>query len=165
MAKKKVLVNQTGIAQFFAPAGQINSLQDQRAAFREREKKGGGNLELFPTGEYVFSSKEMVEFMDIWNGTMVLPKIVSVRGRENKIREAMHDEFFRLNYREGIKRVAASRFCRGHNRQGSGERAWRATADWFLQPKVLPRVLEGVYDDKNSPEITKEDQNFTQETI
>ena len=104
----------------------------------------------------------MVDLINVWNGTMVLPKVVSTRGREDKIRESMHDEFFRNNWREGIKKIAASRFCRGHNRRGAGQRPWVATVDWFLQPHVLPRVLEGQYDDI-SPSITPEDQKFLTE--
>lgn len=172
--KKPVLVNQKPL---FVPKGSVpptgspgisetfKSLDTHRAASRQRARSGGENLELFPTAGYVFSSKEMQEFMDIWNGVFVLPKIVSMRGRENRVRAAMQDEFFRNNYREGIRRVAASRFCRGANRQGTGRHPWRATVDWFLQLHVLPRVLEGMYDDDKEPTVTKSDQQFDIETL
>jgi hypothetical protein len=130
---------------------------------RYRKALGGEtNLELFGKQEQL-SSKTMQDFMAVWNGTFVLPKIVSMKGRERVLHELMKDEFFRDNWREGIKRVAASKFCRGHNRQGTGTRSWYATVDWFLQTYVLPRVLEGVYDDGKDPQVTPDDQKFTAE--
>lgn len=173
MKPKKLLVNKNSISHLFSKPGQkapeppkqptiLEAINNQRAAFRDAKKKGGAQIELFPTAGYVFSSKDMIELLNVWNGTMVLPKIVSPRGRENKIREAMQDEFFRNNWREGIRKIAASRFCRGHNRKGGNNRPWYATVDWFLQPHVLPRVLEGKYDDV-APSITQEDKEFLNE--
>lgn len=169
MKRKKLLVNKKIPKSWFAPkkpeekpVSIIQSINNRSAATEHPKGKGGPQIELFPTNGYVFSSKDMVDLLNVWNGTMVLPKIVSTRGREDKIREAMHDEFFRNNWREGIKKVAASRFCRGHNRRGAGQRPWIATVDWFLQPHVLPRVLEGQYDDK-APSITEEDKKFLTE--
>lgn len=164
---KKSLVNQKRISHWFTKPKPVSEAKtiiesiNNRAA-PEKKKGGAGQIELFPTNGYVYSSKEMVDLINVWNGTMVLPKVVSTRGREDKIRESMHDEFFRNNWREGIKKIAASRFCRGHNRRGAGQRPWVATVDWFLQPHVLPRVLEGQYDDI-SPSITPEDQKFLTE--
>lgn len=126
---------------------------------------GGENLDLFEAPKFSLSSKDMQTFMDVWNGTIVLPKISSLRGREHLVRDAMKDEFFRENYREGIRKVAASKFCRGHNRQGTGTRPWKATVEWFLQPATLPKVIEGRYDSDQEPELTPAEQKFTQETL
>lgn len=159
--KNGPLVNQT--QPLFAETEPNNSMSS-RPTLAQRKGPGRENLELFTNGEQ-FSSKTMLEFMEVWNGVMVLPKIVSMKGREFRLHRLMLDNFWRDNWREGIKKIAASRFCRGHNRQGTGQTAWRATVDWFMQEHVLPRILEGVYDDKGKPEILPEDREYTNETI
>jgi hypothetical protein len=45
-------------------------------------------------------------------------------------------------WREVIRRLSASPFCRGEEK-GS---AWKASPDWILQPDVADKVLEGKYD-------------------
>ena len=47
---------------------------------------------------------------------------------------------------EIIKRLAASKFC-----NGSGERGWRATIDFLLQPLTHIKTIEGQYDDRVNP--------------
>lgn len=155
---EKPLVNQKKKVPIFIP---IRPKEPEPQAKVQIEGKGG-QLEMFETEHYVFSSQTMIEFMEVWNGTMVLPKIVSMIGRENNVRAAMRDKFFRDNWREGIRKVAASKFCRGGNRMDSGH-AWRADADWFLQPHVLPRVIEGKYDDKET--VKPEDLKYDKDTI
>lgn len=45
-------------------------------------------------------------------------------------------------WREVIRRLSASPFCRGEE----GGTGWRASPDWLLQPDVADKVLEGKYD-------------------
>lgn len=45
-------------------------------------------------------------------------------------------------WREIIRRISASSFCRGAN-----DRGWRADPDWLLRPGTAAKVLEGKYDD------------------
>lgn len=45
-------------------------------------------------------------------------------------------------WREVIRRLSASPFCRGEE----GGTGWRASPDWLLQPEVADKVLEGQYD-------------------
>jgi hypothetical protein len=45
-------------------------------------------------------------------------------------------------WREVIRRLSASPFCRGEE----GGTGWRASPDWILQPDVGDKVLEGKYD-------------------
>lgn len=146
------------------PAGRTNKNQPFKTAPQPRSRSWGGatNLELFGKQEQL-SSRTMLDFMDAWNGTVVLPKIVSMKGREKVLHELMKDEFFREHWRAGVRRVAASKFCRGHNRKGTGMRPWKASVDWFLQSHVLPRILEGMYDDENEPQVTPDDQKFSVE--
>jgi hypothetical protein len=45
-------------------------------------------------------------------------------------------------WREVIRRLSASPFCRGEE----GGTGWRASPDWLLQPDTADKVLEGKYD-------------------
>lgn len=138
--------------------GSLSSSSRPRSGSRWK-KRGGREIELFGPLDYSASSREMAEFQEVWNGVFVLQKIVSLKGREPLVREAMKDEWWRNNYREGIKKIAASKFCRGENKLH-----WKATVEWFLRPTTLARVLEGQYDGKNPPaQFNPED--FTRETI
>lgn len=48
-------------------------------------------------------------------------------------------------WREVIRRLSASAFCRGANNRG-----WRADPDFLLAPDTANRVLEGKYDDRGA---------------
>lgn len=48
-------------------------------------------------------------------------------------------------WREIIRRISASDFCRGAN-----DRGWRASPDWLLQPATAAKVLEGKYDNRRA---------------
>lgn len=46
-------------------------------------------------------------------------------------------------WREVVRRISASAFCRGTN-----DRGWKADADFLLRPGTAAKVLEGKYDDR-----------------
>lgn len=57
---------------------------------------------------------------------------------------------------EIVKKVSQSRFCNGHN-----DRGWRATIDFLLRTGTADKVLEGVYDNRDS---AKTDYKFLEES-
>jgi len=70
-----------------------------------------------------------------------LPKLLTKDRREKlKARLAEHG---REAWAEAVRRMAASKFCRGEN-----ERGWKADLDFVLQSKSFNGLIEGKYDDK-----------------
>lgn len=78
----------------------------------------------------------------IWNencGKLArVSKSNAVRDRRAKARLTDHSEG---EWMEIVKRIAGSDFC-----TGKGQRGWRATFDWLLQPDTSLKVLEGKFD-------------------
>lgn len=83
------------------------------------------------------------DLAELWNSNRgPLPKCVELTDKRKRqalqrIRERPNLE----DWRQIIRRIAASRFCRGEN-----DRGWRASFDWMLQPDTPAKVLEGKYD-------------------
>lgn len=105
-------------------------------------------------GGEIFDDPMVAKFIEEWNSHMMLPKLKSMVGREKDLALAMKDAFFRLNWIEGIRTIAASRFCCGVGRAGGERKPWKANYDWFIKRGTLVKILEGKYDDpkKGEPE-------------
>lgn len=129
----------------------------------KKMKRGGRENpdqgQLFEKRTWYFTTTEAAEFASVWNGAITLPKITHMKGRMAQLHEFMSDPWYRENYREGIKKIASSRFCRGHNSQG-----WKASVDWFLRVETLPKIMEGKYDDRNAPKV-KDIAEYKDETL
>jgi predicted phage replisome organizer len=86
--------------------------------------------------------------VDEWNSLGLSPvqKITgeSKRGKALKarIREYGVDEVIKA-----VRNVSESTFLRGGSKSG-----WMITFDWFVKPNNFPKVLEGQYSDRTSPE-------------
>lgn len=81
-----------------------------------------------------------------WNAQNVsagLPPAFSTDSRLTSFRERWAVAWWRDNWRAGMERVMASKFCRGEN-----DRNWRADMTFFLRPDTLAKIMEGKYDDK-----------------
>lgn len=104
---------------------------------------------------------EVEDVVEAWNDQIALPKIKAVDGRMRAIKRRLRSPFFRANYRAGIATVARSKFCRG-----AGSEGWRANIDWFLREGTLEKVLEGKYDDRNSPKTPlPHERTYEDETL
>jgi hypothetical protein len=88
------------------------------------------------------ANPELPEEARVWNDHIGLRKIQSVSsGRAKALKARRSDPFFQFNWREAIKKVAASAFCNGEN-----DRGWRADFDFFLRPDTVVKIMEGKYD-------------------
>ncbi len=86
-----------------------------------------------------------------WNQHQCLPGVVNMsKDRVKKLSARRRDEYFKANFAEAIKRIAASDFCCGKN-----DRSWVATFDFLLQPGTVTKVLEGKYDNRKPQQNTK----------
>lgn len=85
--------------------------------------------------------KKLPEEVEEWN------KIEGVRhvkemtaARTKALSDRRKDNFFSRHWKEGLRVISNSKFCRGEN-----ERGWVADIDFFLRPGSLVKVMEGKY--------------------
>jgi len=85
-----------------------------------------------------------IEIGIFWNSFAdKLPSVQDItKSRRAKLRTRMEEAFFRANWREAIRKLSESDFCRGANIRG-----WRANFDWLIEnDRNIAKVLEGNYD-------------------
>jgi hypothetical protein len=94
-----------------------------------------------------------IQVFDGWNEMAErsgLPKcLVMSDQRRRKLVIRIGNEFFKSNWRQALKRVEQSSFCRGDS-----ERGWKASLDWFMQPDSVAKLMEGKYDSVRQPNGT-----------
>lgn len=95
------------------------------------------------------------EVIDAWNNNRdKLPAIRAVSAtRKKKIQTRLKDFPEIETWVEAINKLAESDFCNGLN-----DRSWVASFNFLLQPESIPKILEGVYD--NRKHLSKRDINF-----
>jgi hypothetical protein len=127
--------------------GIVTSIRDGQLPpiYNEPDTKETKEMNVPPLSPSTGDDEDSV--ISFWNGTSKLPSVKYMtpkRGRTLQIRLA--DPYWRVNWREAIRRIAASPFL-----TGGGERGWRADFNWFLRPDSLVNVLEGKYDSRPQP--------------
>jgi hypothetical protein len=86
------------------------------------------------------------EFLTAWNAVPAFCACKGLTGKRLRSFQARARERDWVNsWRAALEKAGTSPFCRGEN-----ERGWRATADWFLRPDTVNRILEGQYDANRS---------------
>ena len=88
----------------------------------------------------------------IWNEHEALPKWRDLTDKRRKAAKARLRERHLDGpdgWREVIARLARSSFA-----TGGGDKGWRATPDWLLQPDTATKALEGAYDGAGPPKAT-----------
>lgn len=94
-------------------------------------------LELIPSKDKT-ETVTPKEFEDAWKRNVFLQRIAQMSpGRCKLLAARSRDPFWRENWREALKRVAASPFHRGEN-----DRGWTANVEWFLRPDTVLRMIE-----------------------
>ena len=80
--------------------------------------------------------------VDYWNSKTKLSKVVALSAsRKVKLAKRMKEEYFRLNWREAIDKIASTPFLTGDN-----DRKWRASFDWFIEnDSNYIKAVEGIY--------------------
>lgn len=80
--------------------------------------------------------------VDYWNSKSKLSKVVALSAsRKAKLAKRMKEEYFRLNWREAIDKIASTPFLTGDN-----DRKWRASFDWFIEnDSNYIKAVEGIY--------------------
>ena len=92
------------------------------------------------------------ELMKVWNetaqnqGWSTIRKFTDSRRQAARLRLLTYDKTEVL---EAIEKAVASSFCNGTN-----DRGWLATFDWFVRPNTIAKLLEGAHDDRRSGGVT-----------
>lgn len=82
----------------------------------------------------------MNEVLEYWNESPLPKCLVLSTGRKTKLKARLRDPFFLENWSRAIDLASLSKFCKGET-----ERGWKASFDWFLQPDVVAKIVEGKY--------------------
>lgn len=105
-----------------------------------KERKGASMLEASP----------LASLFNAWNETadnIRLPRCLILSDKRRRHCESrLRDEYFNANWKLALEKIVASDFCKGRN-----ERGWTATFDWFVQPDVVAKIMEGKYDNRGTP--------------
>jgi hypothetical protein len=89
------------------------------------------------------------DLVALWNGEAPhLPAVRELTRQRGRTAGARLREHPLTYWREVIRRLDASPFCRGEN-----DRGWRATFDFLLRPTTGARALEGAYDDAEAVRV------------
>lgn len=151
--------------------GGINSGKARRETIEEKLKRNEANASetnpltltlththkeeeyMSPAAQSALADTQNHKLVEIWNqecGTLPKVRILSnQRGRKAKAAWSRHpsEEF----WIQVIARIRASPFC-----TGSSDRGWVANFDFLVKPDTPARVLEGVYDRRDSMGFTQE---------
>lgn len=105
---------------------------------KEETGKGKGDTSI-ATSMLVASRSEV---LDAWNALGVVPKCLVLSDKRRRALDLrLKEPFFAENWQAAIAKVKTSNFC-----QGQSDRGWRASLDWFIQPDVVAKIMEGKYD-------------------
>ena len=84
--------------------------------------------------------------LDLWNqhrAKLPQARIPVSPSRLKKIKTRTKEIPEKATWEEAVKRLAASDFCNGNNKQ-----SWVANFDFLLNPNSLDKILEGTYDNR-----------------
>lgn len=84
------------------------------------------------------------EVADVWNESGLVKCLALNDTRKKHLNARLSESFFAENWKVAIQRISESNFCKGQN-----ERKWKADFDWFLQPDVIAKIMEGKYDNRD----------------
>lgn len=79
------------------------------------------------------------EILNTWNATFA-SKAEATEKRRKAFKARSQDKAWVRNWREAIAKIRASPFCNGTN-----DRNWVASIDWFLRPDTVQKAIEGTY--------------------
>ena len=99
--------------------------------------------------ESVCRPQDVRQVVEAWNslGIQTIKKIPPATTKTGQMLRARIKEYGIGSVLEAIEMVRESSFLMGNNKKG-----WRITLDWFSRPNNFPKVVNGNYQDKSSPQ-------------
>ena len=114
----------------------------------EEIEKDEGTL----SDESVCRPQDVRQVVEAWNalGIQNIKKVPPSTTKTGQMLRARIKEYGIGSVLEAIEMVRESSFLMGNNKKG-----WRITLDWFSRPNNFPKVVNGNYQDKSSPQPEK----------
>ena len=102
--------------------------------------------------ESVCRPQDVRQAVEAWNslGIQTIKKIPPATTKTGQMLRARIKEYGIGSVLEAIEMVRESSFLMGNNKKG-----WRINLDWFSRPNNFPKVVNGNYQDKSSPQPEK----------
>lgn len=102
--------------------------------------------------ESVCRPQDVRQVVEAWNalGIQTIKKVPPSTTKTGQMLRARIKEYGIGSVLEAIEMVRESSFLMGNNKKG-----WRITLDWFSRPNNFPKVVNGNYRDKSSPQPEK----------
>ena len=102
--------------------------------------------------ESVCRPQDVRQAVEAWNslGIQTIKKIPPATTKTGQMLRARIKEYGIGSVLEAIEMVRKSSFLIGNNKKG-----WRINLDWFSRPNNFPKVVNGNYQDKSSPQPEK----------
>ena len=102
--------------------------------------------------ESVCRPQDVRQVVEAWNslGIQTIKKSPPATTKTGQMLRARIKEYGIGSVLEAIEMVRESSFLMGNNKKG-----WRITLDWFSRPNNFPKVVNGNYQDKSSPQPEK----------
>lgn len=102
--------------------------------------------------ESVCRPQDVRQVVEAWNalGIQTIKKVPPSTTKTGQMLRARIKEYGIGSVLEAIEMVRESSFLMGNNKKG-----WRITLDWFSRPNNFPKVANGNYQDKSSPQPEK----------
>ena len=121
---------------------------ETESEIEEEKEKEGGTL----SDESVCRPQDVRQVVEAWNalGIQTIKKVPPSTTKTGQMLRARIKEYGIGSVLEAIEMVRESSFLMGNNKKG-----WRITLDWFSRPNNFPKVVNGNYMDKSSPQTEK----------
>lgn len=119
-------------------------------------EESGSVQQLSLASAAVVAPERPEDLQQAWNrlAPEPLPRWKGMSDARRKHAKARLKERTLADWEAVIRRIGASRFCRGEN-----ERGWLADPDFLLRPGTAEKVLEGKYDDRDARGPAPPDRN------
>lgn len=112
----------------------------------DRQLYNNTNIQDYKETKAVSKSNDFdhAAFLIYWNNAFEnkkVPKIQTMTASRKKAIDSILKSYDKEKIKEAVKKIRASEFLNGSN-----EKNWNATFDWFFQIKNFTKVFEGNYD-------------------
>lgn len=101
------------------------------------------------------------QIANLYNATCVsFPRVIKLSEKRKKAIRARLKTYTLEDFKIVFEKAEASDFLKG-----GGEKGWKADFDWMITDKYMPRILEGVYDNKKPEELSAPSKPYSSHPI
>lgn len=137
-------------------------ISDKQECKELKNDKNDKESNITVSNNTVCQTETVQRVVEAWNGLEAYGinpvSRLSSSSKRYKSLAARLNEYGIENVLKAIENIRGSDYCRGKNRYG-----WVITFDWFVLPGNFPKVLEGNYSNRGSPEQSGQDSSAAYE--